>query len=304
MDYSIYKLRFKGSVHFGNGSLSSSNNTFMADTLFSSLCVEAIKRDSKKLEELYGYVNDGKLLFSDAFPYNESDLFLPKPLLLNKVCNSKDKKKLKKLEYIPVRYFDEYLLNQGNYYDEIMSSYSKIGKYESREMVQVKNDDNAEPYYIGTYRFFSRSGLYLIVGCESIEAKECFDNLFRSLSYTGIGGKRSIGMGVFDYSVEHIDQILELMLSRKRDYYMSLSVSMPKESDRELVFDDAIYSLIRRSGFVFSDTYASNESRKKDFYSFAAGSCFKKTFDGDIYDVSDYGSHPVYQYAKPLLIGV
>ena len=39
-------------------------------------------------------------------------------------------------------------------------------------------------------------------------------------------------------------------------------------------------------------------------YVFAAGSCFKNEFEGDIYDVTNGGSHPVYRYAKPLFMGV
>ena len=50
--------------------------------------------------------------------------------------------------------------------------------------------------------------------------------------------------------------------------------------------------------------YAEEYRRKRDLYVFAAGSCFKNEFEGDIYDVTNGGSHPVYRYAKPLFMGV
>ena len=53
-----------------------------------------------------------------------------------------------------------------------------------------------------------------------------------------------------------------------------------------------------------SEFYAEEYRRKRDLYVFAAGSCFKNEFEGDIYDVTNGGSHPVYRYAKPLFMGV
>ncbi len=37
MDYFVYKMYFSTPVHIGNGTLASSENTIMADTLFSAL---------------------------------------------------------------------------------------------------------------------------------------------------------------------------------------------------------------------------------------------------------------------------
>ena len=46
------------------------------------------------------------------------------------------------------------------------------------------------------------------------------------------------------------------------------------------------------------------QQKKKDLYVFRAGSCFVHPFAGDIYDVSDGGSHPVYRYARAMFLGV
>ena len=79
MEYAVYKLEFKTSVHFGNGMLSDTGITFCADTLFSALYIEAMKigKDSIFLSE----VTQGKLLFTDAFPYIGDQYYLPKPML-------------------------------------------------------------------------------------------------------------------------------------------------------------------------------------------------------------------------------
>ena len=35
-----------------------------------------------------------------------------------------------------------------------------------------------------------------------------------------------------------------------------------------------------------------------------AGSCFEDKFVGDVIDVSKDGTHPVYRYGKPIMIGI
>ena len=86
--------------------------------------------------------------------------------------------------------------------------------------------------------------------------------------------------------------------------YMSLSVSMTDGRELEDIIPNAKYELIKRSGFVYSENYADSPLKKRDMYCFKGGACFDKRFSGKIFDVSDNGRHPVYRYAKPLLIGI
>ena len=74
MNYKIYKMIFTQGVHFGEHSLEKSEITFQADTLFSALCIEALKID--KLEVLIKSVKEDHLVFSDAFPYMDQEFFI------------------------------------------------------------------------------------------------------------------------------------------------------------------------------------------------------------------------------------
>ena len=85
---------------------------------------------------------------------------------------------------------------------------------------------------------------------------------------------------------------------------MLLSTALPRDEELEKSLEGATYLLEKRSGFVSSDKYADEQRKKKDMYVFMAGSYFVNCFDGDIYDVSEGGSHPVYRYAKPMFMGV
>ena len=123
------------------------------------------------------------------------------------------------------------------------------------------------------------------------------------LSYSGLGGKRYSGMGRFDYTVTDVPEIIKKRLHQKASRYMLLSTALPRENELEEVLYGAEYQLVRRGGFVASENYAEQQMRKKDLYVFAAGSCFEKTFTGNVYDVSSGGSHPVYRYAKGFFMG-
>ena len=99
-------------------------------------------------------------------------------------------------------------------------------------------------------------------------------------------------------------EIFEAHLKNKTSRQILLSVALPKEDELESALDKASYQLLKRSGYVASENYADEWKKKKDLYVFSAGSCFEQRFEGDIYDVSDNGKHPVYRYAKALFLGV
>lgn len=310
MDYYIYKLTFLTAVHFGEGSLSDSTNMIMADTLFSALCCEAVDSGIVTPEKLVNYVENNKLLISDAMPYVNNKMYIPKPIFPVKSEEEGDsviKKQFKKLKYIPFKKIDEYFKGNINPFSE--NKYIKnMGKSEVRTLSALRNKDEAEPYFIGTYKFFENSGLYIIVGFGSKEIKEEFDILFKNLSFSGIGGKRSSGFGRFTFRIFSFKkEMLSVSVGAENPFYISLSISMAKDYEIKEAVYNSYYKLIKRSGFIYSDTYSNEYRKKRDFFVFQSGSCFSKPFEGGIFDVSgnSYNSgHKVYRYCKPLFLEV
>lgn len=303
MNYKIYKMIFTQGVHFGEHSLEKSEITFQADTLFSALCIEALKID--KLDELLESVKENNLVFSDAFPYMGQEFFIPKPMKkIEQVIQSEDmttRKKFKKLEYIQVSLLDKYL--KGQYPIDKGSDIKQLGVHTLKTSASIRGNEEALPYRVGIYRFKEENGLYIVVGYDSQEILDLFDELFEMLSLSGIGGKKNSGLGHFDLEIAELPKELNQRLNTKGEV-MTLSVSLPTEDELDDVLDDSRYLLVKRSGFIDSYTYSKEQRRKKDIYLFKAGSCFNKTYQGDVYDVSSGGNHPVYKYAKPLFMGV
>lgn len=308
MNYRVYKLDFQSGVHFGKNTLDNTEYTFSADTLFSALCQEAVKENQDKLDELVKIVKSGQLLLSDAFPYMGDEYFLPKPMLpIENKKNQGDssiKKAYKKMQYIPVSQFDTYL--KGELSVEHTKKLRKLGKKMIKVSASVRGMEETVPYRIGVYYFGQGNGLYFIAGYEQETAIALLEDLMESLMYSGLGGKRSSGLGRFEYKYAKKAEGLLAYLQKDNgeNSYMTLSVALPQEEELESVIQGSSYLLKKRSGFVASENYAKEQVRKKDLYVFQAGSCFHGRFSGDIYDVSVQGTHPVYRYAKPMFMEV
>ena len=307
MKYKLYKLSFHGAVHFGKNSLDNGEYTFCADTLFSALCHEAVKIGEATLESFYQQTKDGRILLSDAFPYMGDTYYLPKPMnhieSEDRHGDSVVKKAYKKLKYIPVNEIDNYL--QGKYDVMYARDFSELGFFQMNVVACIRGEDETKPYRIESYRFYEKNGLYILVGYQSEDALELVEQLLENLSYAGIGGKRTSGMGRFTLFQGKIPNELEKRLEEKGKKYMTLSVSLPKDDELEEALKGAEYALIRRSGFVTSSNYAKEQMRKRDLYVLKAGACVNDKYDGDIYDVSDkIGKHAVYRYAKPIFMEV
>ena len=76
------------------------------------------------------------------------------------------------------------------------------------------------------YRFSAGNGLYLLAGFDSEVVQQRVETLLHSLSYSGIGGKRSAGLGRFTLSVEAVPQGLAHRLMDNGAPAMTLSVAM------------------------------------------------------------------------------
>lgn len=301
MKYCIYKLKFPMGVHFGRGMLNDSDISFRADTLFSALYIEALKVE--RAQELYQAVSSRTLCISDSFPFIEDEYMLPKPMLYVEPSNrgnSEEKKKYKKLKYIPVSCFEEYVQGKWNMDHDPMKHF---GEASQETRVYVRNEELTEPYRVGTFSYYEGNGLYVIVGYEDEQALQLFEVLMKNLSYVGIGGKRSGGLGRFELYKGNCKCLVE-MLNKQSDCNMLLSTALPREDELEDALKGSSYQLIRRSGFAAPSKDNTQMRKKKDLYVFAAGSCFTNVFDGDIYDVSNGDECPVFRYAKPMFLGV
>ena len=302
MEYLVYKLKFENGVHWGNGSLDRSDYIFSADVLFSALYIEALKLGLEK--QFFEKTSEGEIVFSDAFPYLGEILTIPKPMLYIEQKEEEidtDRKKFKNMKYIPIGWLEEWVNGTLKDVDNPMD---ELGTHSQYTKAFVRREET-QPYHVGVYRFAPENGVYIIVGYEKEEDIELLEELLESLSYAGIGGKKSSGLVRFEFkrTKREIEPLIRA-LNEKSGIQMLLSSALPGEEELESAMQNASYLLEKKSGFVASREYALEYRRKRDLYVFSAGSCFEHTFSGEIVDVSNGGNHPVYRYAKAMFMGV
>lgn len=316
MQFKIYQFRFHGAVHFGEGKLTSSAYTFTAERLFSALCQEtALMNGAEEIEKLVRICREGRLRFSDAFPYCDNDsgrrYYVPKPMSrvfsAHAEKNPDLKKKAKKLEYIDVAKMKEYLSGEMDIAAE-SELLGRMGQTGIRSLNTIDKEGVATPFPVGAYRFAKGWGLYILVGYREEKELRELENVLRSLAFSGIGGKRSVGLGRFELEQGELSEDFRARLRTGNQgdgsqKVMSLSSAMPEER-LEQVLEGASYRLMKRSGFVASTSYAPEFRKKKAFYYFKSGSVFSKSFEGSIVDVSNGGTHPVYGYYMPIFLEV
>lgn len=311
MNYKICKLKFQTEVHFGRNFLSDSEYSCYADTLFSALCHEYIKLNGTfKLKQFVEQFRQNQVLISDTFPYIGDQFWMPKPFTIPKEMELYNQKDFKKINFIPVDDLQSYFLGTLDS-TKLIKRFSLLGNSAVRVKASLHGLEEANPYWIGGYRFAENNGLYIVIGYENQEIYDKLKNTFVSLSYTGIGGKITSGYGTFEVEFQEVPKnwLSHLCIKNKQDInakYMTLSLSLPKNDELDMSLNNAHYQVVRRGGFVSEASYYEgnasygSEQRKQDLYAFQAGACFENIFDGDIYDVSNQGPHPVYRYAKPM----
>lgn len=279
---------------------------FIEHTLFAALFQEALKMEKQK--EFLNAVSEGRIVLSDAFPYIGKNYYIPKPMISVRVDddekqgNSRQKKMFKNLKYIPVNTVEAFI--NGTFPEEHMEDMQYLGTNGMKVSVGIRGMEEPQPYRVSTYHFTDGSGLYIIAGMESEKDQECLDELFESLQYTGLGGKKSSGMGRFKCRVCDIPREIKEQLTKKASMHLLLSTALPEDEELEDILKGATYSLLKRSGFIDSQTYAAQQMRKSDIYVFSAGSCFVNTFKGKVIEERNGGTHPIFRYAKAFFMGV
>lgn len=319
MSFFLYQLRFNTPVHFGGSdsalSLYSSEDHFRADTLFSALCHTALQMYGQAgVDRLVTLARSGDLLLSDSMPWAGENFYLPKPYYTGQMKRELpvDKRKvMKKITWLPADRFAAYCgaICDGELFECRPVVFGK--KYEVIKAM-IQEQDDTRPYPVGVFHFREDCGLYFLAMCRAEADREWFSGLLRGLGISGIGGKVSAGYGKFSVvreialsaAEEGQTGALYRALTQEQDRSMLLTTSLPRDEELADALTGAGYQLIRRSGFVASDTYAQTPRKKRTQYYLDAGSVVEHRFSGDVYEIGIDGTHPVYRYSKPLFLGV
>lgn len=324
MTYLLYKLKFPNGIHVGaNSSLELTNTTVSSDVFYSAFYAEYIRIFGENDRELFQLTENDEFKISDLLPFKEMKtetvFYVPKPFVNDierKQSNDEneqvvDRKKVKKLSYIPASRLNEYFefLETGKNFPEIDDDFGEKELHTKNKVSRIGED--TELYNVEVFRFNKDSGLYFIVQLPE-KWQERFENVLESLSLTGIGGKKSAGYGQFirelkteNYKEDAIFLHTNLKKISTSGKYLLLSSYLPQKDEIEKIKNkENGYQLIKRSGFVNSSKYSENPQKRKQVYMISSGAVLNFKPAGRLADLKLHGNHSIYRMGKPIVIGV
>lgn len=324
MTYLLYKLKFPNGIHVGaNSSLELTSTTVSSDVFYSAFYAEYIRIFGEKDRELFQLTENDEFKISDLLPFKEMKtetvFYVPKPFvndIKRKQSNDEneqvvDRKKVKKLSYIPANRLNEYFefLKTGKNFPEIDDDFGEKELHTKNKVSRIGED--TELYNVEIFRFNKDSGLYFIVQLPE-KWQEKFENVLESLSLTGIGGKKSAGYGQFirelkteNYKEDAIFLHTNLKKISTSSKYLLLSSYLPQKDEIEKIKNkENGYQLIKRSGFVNSPKYSENPQKRKQVYMISSGAVLNFKPAGRLADLKLHGNHSIYRMGKPIAIGV
>lgn len=318
----VYKLKFETPCHFGaaelGGKLESVTFSYASDVLFGAFCCELAS--SEKIRDFVEAVGDGKILFTDLMPYKGENFFLPKPILLVDGEKSSaqielgemrrqatQRKKQKKIEFIRASRFAQYFtavktnapFGEENYFGET----TLLQKVSCRE-------DEPLPYFVGEFSFRADSGFYLLAIFDDKSDANFFEAVLQSLSLSGIGGKKSSGLGKFsvdeiisldDTANEDLRAVNEMLSKENSSWQMNLSSLIPT-ADEISTLKRSFFKLKRRGGFVSSSK--ASDVKKDNVCVVTAGSCFPTRIKGEIVSLGRVDGHEIFRLGKAVYAGL
>lgn len=315
----LFKLSFRAPVHFGSGenalSLYSSEEHFRADTLFSALCHTAISMGGEALlSKVISLAHSGRLRLTDSMPWKDEDFYLPKPCITSERSQelpAAQRKAVKKLRWLPVSDFGAFADSVRGGAPYAPRCREEFGVHKVYTRAAISDGKDAAPYDVGAFIFHENCGLWFICLCPD-DCDEMMEGLVSALGHSGIGAKVSSGFGSFAvddliYLDEPFDEQTEWLskaLGAEGSHSLLLTSSLPSDCELDAALSSASYQLIRRGGFVLSESYAEQAYKKQTQYFLSAGSVLQTRFKGELYDVGNGGRHPVYRYSRPVFLGV
>jgi CRISPR-associated protein Csm4 len=299
INLTTFKLSFTSPLHLAKGKIDydTADNVLHSDTLKSALAVCALQLGLAG--EVISFLE--KFQVSSAFPFYGEEYFFPKPnfldadkesdnrLQIQDTDVSKQRKKVKKIQFIGKSYFEKVLNEKtefpdthlkGSFLSKIFAENEKLKIFQSetQERVQIPHIVDAEnptrPYYVDRLYFNEGAGLYFIIQANEEMVKQV-ENCLRLLGDNGLGTDRNVGNGQFEFERKEIT----LKLPENATHLTNISLYCPHKE--ELIQDDKLkvlsYNLMKRGGWIASPENEDHISlRKRSVFMFQEGSIFPK----------------------------
>ena len=332
----IVKLDFRSALHLGTDvsgiGLEGSQIIAHSDTLFSCLInsyaelhagnLDAVKKLLKRFCERVP-----PFRISSAFPFEMrtervATYYLPKPLvdpplffdeLEGQWAKREYGKLVKNAQVVRLDTFQSWLKGEEADLDELetqdIGSFREIRPQHARDRLT----DATNIYHTGLTHFHGGSGLYFLVELNDMNCLgwDEFEAVLRHAGWNGLGGRRSLGNGVFNVTKDTIsdldsdwEDLFDLHEQEGFNGFINLSLYLPEPETFDRL-DPVAYQLVPRRGWCYS-SITPTQMKRKTVTMFGEGSVFRNNPKGALADVTpcDFTAHKLYRYGIPISLPI
>ncbi|WP_456390196.1 type III-A CRISPR-associated RAMP protein Csm4 [Hydrogenimonas sp.] len=292
--FRVYRLNFRSPLHIGVEGTSREDVSTIAhsDTILGAIFSLAVKVDPQLCRELL----NSSAKVSSAFPFfrgvSSVDYFMPIPILPPEKMFSMPEddhsltKKLKKLNLIPLEWFEKILNGnriavEADALDGVKEKLKDV--FKTRPVPKVALDrvtQDSNLFHYGELHF-DKGGLFFWAEFKDIEVRRRFEAVLKLLGDEGLGGRRTAGYGLFDVEPDTI----ELEIPESADRYLLLSLYWPPKNERDILsLKNSSYRMVRRAGWFLLDDGRSY--RRRPIWMLREGSVLNIRPIGGVADVT------------------
>ncbi|MCX7771011.1 MAG: type III-A CRISPR-associated RAMP protein Csm4 [Proteobacteria bacterium] len=324
MELFIFKIKFKGPVHFDETGIYLENvqETVSSDTFFSAL-INAVSIHFGKGEAdewIRKFYENPPFLVSSLFIYKGNTFFLPKPLydsFLSESIRTGLGKEIRKLRWLNAEDFLRWQKQDIFKEEELLRIKEEQVIYENSYKVEIRPrvtldrvTNQSTIYFCGLIKFKEDAGLYGLVIFNDKSFIERFYRVLTLLGHTGIGGERTYGYGNFEVlNFEKVSGVFEKIASDGNKFTL-LSLYHPSKDERENIEKKLIsYEIKRKKGWITSGK-ESMPLKRKSLGFLVEGSVFLERVKGALVDVTPESpppnmlSHRIYRYGYAFLLPI
>jgi CRISPR-associated protein Csm4 len=278
-----------------------------ADTLFAALChaVRAVWGEPYLTGWLAQFGRDEPpLLMSSGYPFVGSVDFFPKPMLpapgfSEPRIRSRWAKTVKAAKFVPEPLFRAWLEGNPLDYAELDSSKTWLRRaFVEATVARVALDGQGAGsvlHFTTALTVAPHAGFHFLIDAAE-DTWTLVEPALRWLGDTGLGGKRSLGMGRFDMTVEEVEASWRPLMEGEAEAFCTLAAFAPQPSELAGLLDEfARYGQVERGGWATSGSWSHRVCR---YRLFTEGSVFSRRPLGRLLDVTPAGApHRIYRYA-------
>lgn len=317
MNTYIAKLEFSSPLATGRGDLWPEGRPLLgSDTLFSALCHgwAALYGEADLTKRLQAFADAPVFLVSSLYVYSAETYYLPVPLVRPADPPAmKYVARLRRLDWLPLAEFRTWVQGGSVQWPKLLAAeplgYMRTHAVVARSRIaQDRRLNRAAAFGQTCVEFAAQCGGYVIVQTASDDVANRLGRCLTLLGESGIGGRRSTGMGQFTVATGGLVPAAnewDFLSAGSSGWGVTLSLYAPTPEEAGKVAQAGAYGLCERRGWALAGT-PRPAAKKAALVMVREGSVAALPCRGRLVDVTPQawrgdGGHPVWRCGMPIV---